>query len=73
METKFTSFLCDNCHTEIEASPDMIGQTADCPACGSRIVIPPPSDNLVRHGAEDDDPDAAAMKSRTIHIELGDI
>ena len=58
----FTSFLCDHCHTEIEASPDMIGQETECPACGAKLVV--------------DDVDlkrTQAMKSRTIRIELPDL
>ena len=53
----------------------MIGQETECPACGTRIVIPEPvPDTVVRHAAGDDDPEAIeAMKSRTIRIELGDI
>ena len=75
MTSSFVSFRCDSCHTEIEASPDMIGQQTECPACGARIVIPAaPADGIVRHGVGDDDPDALeAMKSRTIRIELEDI
>jgi len=75
MSSSFISFRCDKCRTEIEASSDMIGQETECPACGTRIVIPAPSAaDVVRHGAGDDDPDAIeAMKSRTIRIELGDI
>ena len=75
MDISFTSFLCDSCHTEIEASPDMIGQETECPACGAKIVIPgPDADGVIRHAAGDDDPEAIeAMKSRTIRIELGDI
>ena len=75
MDESFTDFLCDRCHTEIQASPDMIGQETECPACGARIVIPGPSaDNVVRHAAGDDDPKSIdAMKSRTIRIELEDI
>ena len=71
----FTSFLCDRCHTEIQASPDMIGQATECPACGSRLVIPAPDKaDVIRHAAGDDDPAAIeAMKSRTIRIELSDI
>ena len=74
MGTSFTAFLCDSCHSEIQASPDMIGQETECPACGARLVIPgPEADNVVRHAAGDDDPEAAeAMKSRTIRIELDD-
>ena len=46
-----------------------------CPACGAKLVIPGPNDDgVIRHAAGDDDPDAmAAMKSRTIRIELEDI
>ncbi len=75
MAGSFISFRCDKCHTEIEASPDMIGQETECPACGACIVIPTAStEAVVRHGAGDDDPDTLeAMKSRTIRIELGDI
>ena len=75
MQTAFTSFRCGNCHTEIEASPDMIGQETECPACGTRIVIPKPkADDVLRHSAGDDDPRSIeAMKSKTIRIELEDI
>ena len=75
MEDTFSNFLCDRCHTEIQASPDMIGQTAECPACGARLVIPAPAkEDVIRHAAGDDDPETIeAMKSRTIRIELGDI
>ena len=74
MDESFTSFVCEKCHTEIEASPDLIGQETECPACGTKIVIPDNrSDGVTRHGYGDDDPDAVqAMKSRTLRIELGD-
>ena len=74
MQSAFVSFRCDKCRTEIEASPDMIGQETECPACGAKIVIPEPeADDVVRHVVGDDDPEAIeAMKSRTIRIELGD-
>ncbi len=74
MDEGFTSFVCDKCHTEIEASPDLIGQETECPACGTKLIIPDNrSDGITRHGIGDDDPDAAqALKSRTIRIELGD-
>lgn len=75
MEENFINFLCANCHTEIQASPDMIGQDTECPACGAHIVIPEPTaDNIVRHQPGDDAPSAIeAMKSRTIRIELSDL
>lgn len=77
----FTSFACEKCHTEIEASLDMIGEETECPACGARIVVPgpektdPPSaDGVVRHGeGEASRTMAQAQKSRTIRIELGDL
>ena len=74
MQSAFTSFRCGNCHTEIEASPDMIGQETECPACGARIIIPEPAeDGVMRHVVGDDDPRSIeAMKSKTIRIELGD-
>ena len=74
VEDCFTSFVCARCHTEIEASPDLIGEETECPACGAKLIIPDNrSDAVSRHKAGDDDPDAVrAMKSRTIRIELGD-
>ena len=71
----FTSFLCGHCRTEIEASPDMIGEETECPACGARLVIPDNrADGVRRHGADDvDESSCEAMKSRTIRIELGDL
>ena len=70
----YTRFLCEKCHTEIQATPDMIGLEAECPACGAKLIIPDSrKDDVVRHGPGDVDPDTVqAMKSRTIRIELGD-
>ena len=75
MEDCFTSFVCAKCNSEIEASPDLIGEETECPACGAKLVIPGPNDDgIIRHSAGDDDPDTLeAMKSRTIRIELEDI
>lgn len=74
MSDGFTSFVCDNCHTEIEASPDLIGQETECPACGKMLIIPDNRDDgIVRHGADSADKKSEqAMKSRTIRIDLGD-
>lgn len=74
MSEGFTSFVCDKCHTEIEASPDLIGQETECPACGARLKIPDNrNDGIERHAAGDDNLNAMrAMKSRTIRIDLGD-
>ena len=71
----FTSFLCDHCHTEIEATFDLIGQETECPACGAKLTVPAPRDTGVRrHAVNDVDPNRTqAMKSRTIRIELGDL
>ena len=75
METNYTSFRCPNCHTEIQASLDMIGQETECPACGTKMTIPDDrADGVTRHGVGDADPDAIqAMKRRTIRIELEDL
>ena len=76
MDANFTSFLCEKCRTEIQASLDMIGQEAECPACGAKFVIPDSrdEDEIVRYGLGDDEAtNLEAMKSRTIRIELGDI
>ena len=67
-EDGFTSFLCAACHTEIEASPDMIGMETECPACGARIVVPDNRDDGSSHA-----PSGEGVKSRTIRIELGDL
>lgn len=71
----FTSFRCESCQTEIEATPDMIGEEAECPACGARLTVPDtrPADDVLRRGLSDDRFDTEAMKSRTIRIELGDL
>ncbi len=71
----FTSFLCDHCHTEIEASPDMIGQETECPACGAKLTVPDDRDDgITRHSADEIDPNRTqVMKSRTIRIELPDL
>jgi len=75
MANYFTDFVCGNCHTEIQASSVMIGQETECPACVAKITIPEPKeDDVVRHSRGDVDPDqTAAMKSRTLRIELGDL
>ena len=40
MEDCFTSFVCAKCNSEIEASPDLIGEETECPACGAKLIIP---------------------------------
>ena len=73
---EYTSFLCSSCGTEIQATPDMIGQEAECPACGAKLVVPAPAENdgVKRHATNDVDlKRTQAMKSRTIRIELPDL
>ncbi len=65
-ENSFVSFVCTSCRQEIEASVSKIGQTVECPACGTRLVV-----------AQQEQPPTQAqmdaMKSRTIRIELSDL
>ena len=69
----FISFVCESCHTEIEASPDMIGETTECPACGAKLVVPDNRDDgIVRH-ASPAPAAGGAIKNRTIRIELDDL
>lgn len=74
MADGFTSFVCNRCKTEIEASFDLIGQETECPACGATLTIPDNrEDGLKRYTADDiDSATNRAMKSRTIRIDLGD-
>jgi len=74
MDEGFISFVCSKCGTEIEATPDLAGQSTECPACGERLQIPDDlGDGVSRHSSGDVDPDSVqAMKSRTIRIELGE-
>ncbi len=77
-EDGFVSLLCPSCRQEIEASLDMIGQQSECPACGTKISIPATSElgtsrnpfPKIPGGASE--AQRAAMKSRTIRIELDD-
>lgn len=74
-EEEFVSFLCNACSQEIEAPIDMAGSQAECPACGSVMVIPyvsePGTTQALRAGHVDSKMTEAA-KSRTIRIELPD-
>lgn len=74
MADGFTSFICERCKTEIEASPDLIGQETECPACGAKLTIPDNrEDGLKRYSTSSIDSTVQqAMKSRTIRIDLGD-
>ena len=65
------TFHCTACHQEIEASPDMIGETAECPSCGMALTVPPVSDATVRDShAPADARTREAMKSSTMRISL---
>lgn len=75
MDEGFTSFICEKCHTEIEATLDLIGQETSCPACGAKLLIPDnrTNDGIFRHSSGDRDLEASdAMKRRTLRIDLGD-
>ena len=75
-EAFFTAFLCPSCHTEIEATLDMVGEETECPACGARITVPQAEagGGVLRHGgAVGADSRESAIKSRTIRIELEDL
>jgi len=73
MSSNYSTFICPQCKTNIQASSDMAGTETECPTCGQKFVIPRAEDdnNVIRHELGDDDPDSiSAMKSRTIRIEL---
>lgn len=74
MADGFTSFVCERCKTEIEASPDLIGQETECPACGAKLTIPDNREDGIKRYTADETDSAMhrAMKSRTIRIDLGD-
>ena len=73
-EEDFISFCCTSCHTEIEASPDLIGEETECPACGTKLIVPDNRDDgVVRHAQDDSAKHGGAAKSRTIRIELDDL
>lgn len=71
---QYVSFLCKSCGQEIEAPIDMAGSQAECPACGTVMVVPYVSEPGTTQAMSGDVDDAtmAAFKSRTIRIELPD-
>ena len=77
-ETTFLSFICPNCHQEIEAPIDMANREAECPTCATLITVPlasAPGTIWANPNAQNSSPSQAqtdAMKSRTIRIELPD-
>lgn len=68
-DNSFVSFVCVSCSQELEAPRDLVGQTAECPSCGARLVVMPPEEDASAAAAQ---PQTDALKSRTIRIELGD-
>lgn len=62
----FVSFICHGCHQEIEALMETVGQQVECPACGSKLIVPSPEQAPTQAQID-------AMKSRTIRIELPDL
>jgi DNA-binding protein HU-beta len=48
--SKAVSFRCTKCGQEIEAPAAAIGMTAQCPACGTSVVIPKDSEPGTMHG-----------------------
>jgi len=70
----FISFRCPSCGQEIEASHDRAGTPLECPVCGQSLDVPlMPQSGTRRAPAEGQDAkEIAAMKGRTIRIELSD-
>ena len=80
-EESLISFRCKACKQEIEATIEMIGAPNECPTCGEPLHVPQTSDPgtiwyLARANSAAKTPPApsqiAAMKGRTIRIELPD-
>ncbi len=77
-EESFVSFFCPSCRQEIEAETGFAGQQSECPSCGAKITIPaksePGTSGNPFSGDQGPTPaQLAAMKSRTIRIELDGI
>jgi len=80
-EGQFISFRCKNCNQEIEAPLEMVGAPNECPTCGENLMVPYLSEEgtvwfQTRAAIPETLPSSsnsiAAMKSRTIRIELPD-
>ena len=78
---QYISFRCKNCGQEIEAPLDMVGAPNECPNCGENLIVPYISEEgTIWHQARATTPEKlppspsaiAAMKGRTIRIELPD-
>ncbi len=77
----FVSFRCKDCGQEMEAPLEMIGAANECPSCGETLIVPPASEaGTIWHQPRVTSPEKlpptpsaiAAMKGRTIRIELPD-
>lgn len=80
-EGLFISFRCKACGQEIEAPIEMVGGPNECPTCGENLVVPYTSEEgTIWYQNRQDAPEKlppsssaiAAMKGRTIRIELPD-
>ena len=73
-EGQMVSFRCPKCRQEIEASQDMVGEAAQCPSCGTMLVVPRTSEAGTLHstGPAVDPRQLQAMKSRTMRINMPD-
>ena len=77
-QAAFITFRCKSCGQEIEVQIEQAGNSSECPACGNFIKIPDVSEAGTLRGPQDQDNESldavgvAAMKSRTIRIELSD-
>ena len=77
----FVSFRCKNCGQEIEAPVEMVGAPNECPSCGESLLVPYTSEEgTIWYQSRTTSPEVlppspdtiAAMKGRTIRIELPD-
>jgi hypothetical protein len=70
----FISFRCQSCGQEIEAYLDMAGTPLECPVCGLSLHVPLTPEPGTRWTPDEgrNAKDIAALKSRTIRIELSD-
>ena len=70
----FITFRCQSCGQEIEAYLDMAGTHLECPVCGHSLQVPLTPESGTRWNPDEgpNAKDTAAMKGRTIRIELSD-
>ena len=70
----FITFRCQSCGQEIEAYLDMAGNQLECPVCGHPLQVPLTPELGTRRNSDEGQnaTETAAMKGRTIRIELSD-